>query len=193
MEAVEYRRRASIQEKGDTLWRAYPDRLEYYREDGVLRGVVPYDKVHKVRLAFTPGRFQQTRFLMELSGARSQVTLNNIHFNGIGRFEDRTDSFFPLVRAVVSGVHGTSPDAKFRAGERPAYYAFQLSFVLFALAFLALVLIALPVVLGNFVVSVLVKLAVIAVSLPLMFSWVVNARPRRFDPVSGLEGVLSAR
>lgn len=193
MEATEYRRRASIQEKGETLWRALPDRLEYYASDGALRGVVPYDKVQKVRLAFAPGRFQQTRFLMELTGARSQVTLTNVHFVGIGQFEDRTDSFFPLVRAVVAGVQAASPSATFQAGERPAFYLLQLAFVVAALGLLALVLIGLPLVPGNFTLSAIVKLAVIAVSLPLLLSWIMHARPRRFDPDNGLEAVLSAR
>ena len=108
MEVTEYRRRASIQEQGETLWRAFPDRLEFYSEDGALRGVVPYSKVQQVRLAFAPGRFQRTRFLMELTGAQSRLTLTNVHFKGVGRFEDRTASFFPLVRAVVTGIHGAN-------------------------------------------------------------------------------------
>ena len=73
MDAIEYSRRASVAEKGETLWRALPDRLEYYAPDGALKGVVPYDKVRRVRLAFAPGRLQQKRFLMELSGGRSRL------------------------------------------------------------------------------------------------------------------------
>jgi hypothetical protein len=34
---------------------------------------------------------------------------------------------------------------------------------------------------------------VILFTLPVLFSWVVNARPRRFDPATGLEKVLTAR
>jgi len=193
MEVTEYRRRASIQEQGETLWRALPDRLEFYSEDGALRGVVPFSKVQQVRLAFAPGRFQRTRFLMELTGAQSRLTLTNVHFKGVGRFEDRTASFFPLVRAVVAGIHAANPLARFRAGERPAFYFLQLAFVLGALGLLALVLIGLPLVPGNFVLSAIVKLAVIVVSLPLLLSWILHAWPRRFDPVTGLEAVLSAR
>lgn len=193
METIEYRRRASIQDKGETLWRAFPDRLEYVSADGARTGVIPYDKVRCVRLAFAPGRLQRTRFLMQLSGARSQVTLTNMHFRGVGDFEDRTDAFFDLVRAVVTGVHAARPDAAFRAGEKPAYYFLMLAFVLAAFSFMALVLIALPLVPGNFTVSVIIKLALILFSLPLLFSWVIHARPRRFDPATGLEAVLSAR
>lgn len=182
MEVTEYRRRASIQEKGEMLWRALPDRLEYHSEDGALRGVVPYEKVTKVRLAFAPGRLQQGRFLMEVSGARSRITLTNMHFKSFGDFEDRTVSFFPLVRAVVSGVATARPAAEFRAGERPAYYFGLLAFVIVVFALMALVLIALPVVPGNFTLSAIIKLGILIFSLPLLFSWAIKARPRRFDP-----------
>jgi len=193
VEEIEYRRRASIQEKGETVWRAFPDRLEYHDAGGALRGVVPFDRVTRVRLAFAPGRLQQKRFLMELSGTRSQFNLSNMHFKGIAQFEDRTDTFFPLVRAVVAGVHAANPNAAFRAGEKPAYYVFLLAFVLVVYALLALVLFTLPVVPGNFTISILIKLGIILVSLPLLLSWGIHARPRRFDPETGLEAVLSAR
>jgi hypothetical protein len=193
VEEIEYRRRASIQEKGETVWRAFPDRLEYHDAGGALRGVVPFDRVTRVRLAFAPGRLQQKRFLMELSGTRSQFNLSNMHFKGIAQFEDRTDTFFPLVRAVVAGVHAANPNASFRAGEKPAYYVFLLAFVLVVYALLALVLFTLPVVPGNFTISILIKLGIILVSLPLLLSWGIHARPRRFDPETGLEAVLSAR
>ena len=193
MEAIEYRRRASIQEKGESLWRALPDRLECYAPDGTLRRTIPYDRVKKVRLAFAPGRLQTERFLMELSGVQSQVTLTNMHFQGIGQFENRSDSFFALARAVVDGVHAANPAAAFRAGEKPAYYFLMLAFVLGAFALMALVLLALPLAPGNFTISAIVKLGIILVSLPLLFSWAVKSRPRRFDPETGLEAVLSAR
>ncbi|MCA8902698.1 MAG: hypothetical protein KDA53_15775 [Hyphomonas sp.] len=193
MEPVDYSRRMSIQEKGDMLWRAFPDRLEYYAPDGALRGVVPYDKVKSVRLAFAPGRTQRSRFLMQLSGARSQVTVSNMHFKGFGNFEDRWDTFEPLVRAVVAGVNKANPAAQFRAGEKPALYYLMLAFVAASFGLLGTVILALPLVPGNVTLSVVVKAAIILFSLPLLFSWLVNARPRRFDPVDGLDAVLAAR
>jgi len=39
----------------------------------------------------------------------------------------------------------------------------------------------------------MIKAVVILFTLPLLFSWAVNARPRRFNPASGLENVLAAR
>lgn len=193
MTAVEYRRRASLTETGEVLWRAFPDRLEQYGPDGTLRMTVPYRNVQAVRLAFAPGRFQTSRFLMELQGTRSQLVLSNMHFAGIGNFEDRSETFLPLVRTVVTGIAAANPAARFTAGERPAYYWLMLGFNAFAFGMLALLLLTLPIVPGNISASVIIKGVVILFTLPLLFSWAVNARPRRFDPATGLEKVLTER
>jgi hypothetical protein len=176
MQVVEYRRRASLADKGEAVWRAYPDRL-----------------VKQLRLGFTPGRFHTTRFLMDLTGTKSRLVITNLHVGGIGALEDRSDSFFALVRAVVAGVHRANPEAAFLAGEQPAIYWLLLAFNLAAFAMLALVVTFLPIVPGNVSASVIVKAVVILSSLPLMMSWLVNARPRRFDPHADLEKVIAAR
>jgi hypothetical protein len=193
MDIVEYRRRSSILEKGEIVWQALPDRMEVYDERGTLQQVIPYEKVLKVRLAFAPGRLQSERFLMELSGTRSQVILSNMHFRAISDFETRNETFLPLVRAVVRGVAEANPNADFRAGERPALYWLMLVFVLAVFSLLALILFGLPLGDGNFSVTVILKLGIILISLPLLFSWAIKARPRRFDPETGLDAVISAR
>ncbi|WP_291202241.1 hypothetical protein [Hyphomonas sp.] len=193
MEVVEYRRRASLADTGEAVWRAYPDRLEQAGPGGTLVTTVPYRAVKRLRLGFTPGRFQTTRFLMELTGTKSRLVITNLHAGGIGALEDRSDTFFALVRAVVAGVHRTNPDAAFMAGEQPAIFWLLLAFNLAAFTMLALVVTHLPIVPGNISASVIIKAVVILFSLPLMMSWLVNARPRRFDPQAGLEKVIAAR
>jgi hypothetical protein len=193
MSAVEFCRRASVSETDETLWRAHDDRLEQIGPDGQLVLTVPYSYVRRVRLAFAPGRMQQTRFLAELTGARSQLTLTSMHFKGIGSFEDRFDTFEPLIRKVVAGVAAANPSAEFRAGERPAYYGLMLVFNILAFGFLALVVLALPISIGDVSMTSLIKLGIVLISLPLMFSWAVNSRPRRFDPARDLDKVLAAR
>lgn len=193
MQVVEYRRRASLADTGEAVWRAYPDRLEQAGPDGTLVTTVPYRAVKRLRLGFTPGRFQTTRFLMELTGTKSRLVITNLHAGGIGALEDRSDTFFALVRAVVAGVHRTNPDAAFMAGEQPAIFWLLLAFNLAAFTMLALVVTHLPIVPGNISASVIIKAVVILFSLPLMMSWLVNARPRRFDPQAGLEKVIAAR
>lgn len=193
MDAIEFRRRASVNQASETLWRAHDDRLEQVAPDGQLVLTVPYCRVRRIRLAFAPGRMQRTRFLAELTGARSQLSLTSMHFKGIGNFEDRFDTFEPLIRKVVAGVAAANPSAEFRAGERVAYYWLMLLFNILAFAFLALVVFALPISFGDISLTSLIKLGIILFCLPLLFSWAINARPRRFDPVRNLDTVLAAR
>ncbi len=191
MEPVEYHCRNSLVDQSAIVWRAYPDRMEYGFDDGAKTGVVPYANVRKVRLSFSPGRFQQRRFVMELTGQTSHLVLTNLHYVSIGNFENRSGTFFPLVRAVVEGVHRANPSASFRAGQKPVAYIFLLAFVIAALALLVAVVVSLPLVPGNVTLSAIAKLAVIAFSLPLMYQWTVRGFPRRFDPATDLDKVLS--
>jgi len=193
MQVVEYRRRASLADKGEAVWRAHADRLEQIAPDGTLLTTVAYGAVRRLRLGFTPGRFHTTRFLMELTGTKSRLVITNLHAGGIGALEDRSEGFFNLVRAVVAGVQRAGPDAEFVAGEQPAIYWLLLAFNLAAFTLLVLVVTHLPIVPGNVSASVLIKSVLILFSLPLMLSWLVNARPRRFDPQEGLEKVIAAR
>lgn len=193
MDAVEYRRRASIAEPGEYLWRAFDDHLEQIAPDGRLVSTVPYRNVRKVRVAFAPGRMQQTRYLMELSGQGSRLVLTNMHFVGFAQFEDRFSTFAPLMRKVIEGVSRANPAAEFQAGEKVSYYWLMMLFNAAAFGLLALVLFALPVGVGDFTTSAILKLVVILFSLPLMFGWATKAFPRRFDPHTGLDKVLAAR
>ncbi|MBA3069741.1 MAG: hypothetical protein FP825_14825 [Hyphomonas sp.] len=193
MSGTEYRRRASISKNSEVLWRACSDRLEQIAPDGTLVLTVPYRNVRKVRLAFAPGRFQTTRFLMDLRGETSRLILTNMHFEGFGRFEDRTETFFPLVREVVAGVAAANPAAQFSAGEEPLLYGLMLGLNVAAFSMLALLILYLPIVPGNVSLSAMVKLGIVIFTLPLLLSWAVNARPRRFDPVRDIDKVLDAR
>ena len=167
MTAIEYRRRASIAQKSEVLWRAWPDRLEQVGDDGVVQSLVPFRNVRSVRISFAPGRLQRERFLIELTGASSRLVITNMHFLGFGQFENRASTFFPLVRHVVNGVRIANPAADFRAGEQPLLYWFMLGFTFAVFAFLLLVVLSLPLAPGNVTVSVLIKDGLILFSLPL--------------------------
>lgn len=193
MSETEYRRRASISKNSEVLWRACSDRLEQIAQDGTLMLTVPYRNVRKVRLAFAPGRFQTSRFLMDLRGETSRLILTNMHFEGIGRFEDRSETFFPLVREVVAGVAAANPAARFSAGEEPVLYGLMFGLNVAAFSMLALLILYLPIVPGNVSLSAMIKMGIVIFTLPLLLSWAVNARPRRFDPVRDIDKVLDAR
>jgi hypothetical protein len=192
MAVIEYRRRASIAQKSEVLWRAYPDRLEQVGPDGGAQAIVPFRNVRKVRVAFAPGRLQTQRFLMELTGASSRLVLTNMHFQGIGQFENRSDSFFPLVRHVVNGVRTANPTAEFRAGEQPALYWLLLGFTLAVFGLLLLIILSLPLAPGNLTVSIAIKSGIILFSLPLLMSWAIKARPRRLRLDGDLDRMLAS-
>jgi hypothetical protein len=44
------------------------------------------------------------------------IVLSNLHFVGLGRFEDRTGSYLPFLRALVRGVGERSPGARLVSG-----------------------------------------------------------------------------
>lgn len=193
MDYQDYRQRISALEKGDVLWRAYPDRLEKLGPDGSLQQTISYARVRRVRIAWAPSRAQPGRLLMELSGARSRVTLSNMHYMGIARFEDRSESFYPLLWMVALGVRRANPAAIFRAGERAEIYWPLLMFSLAALAMLAGVLFALPVNAGDFGTSAILKIGFVLILVPVLIGWAWKSRPRTFDPDIDLDEMVAIR
>ena len=193
MDYKDYRQRISALEKGEVLWRAYPDRLEKFGADGILQQTIPFDRVRRVRIAWAPSRSQPGRLLMELSGSRSRVTLSNMHYAGLADFEDRSERFYPLIWMVTLGVRRANPAAEFRAGERVEFY-WPLLLVSFGmLAVLASVLFALPVNAGNLAATSILKGVFILISLPLLFGWAWKSRPRSFDPDTDLDEMVAIR
>ncbi len=193
MDHKEFRQRLSALEQGETLWRAYPDRLEKHGADGALQLTVPYDKVRRVRVAWAPSRGQPGRLLMELTGGHSRIALSNMHFAGFANFEDRAESFYPLVWQVVLGVRRANPAAKFRAGERAELYWPLLCFAFGALALLGTVIFTLPIGAGDVAISALIKGGFILIALPLLLGWAWKSRPRKFAPDTDLDEMVTIR
>ncbi|AXE64269.1 hypothetical protein BBF93_08565 [Hyphomonas sp. CACIAM 19H1] len=193
MENKEFRQRISAFEKGEILWRAYPDRLEKHGADGALQLTIPYDRVRRVRIAWASSRAQPGRLLMELTGERSRVTISNMHYAGFANFEDRAETFYPMMWQVALGVRRSNPGAEFRAGERAEIYWPLLSFAFGALVMLAGVLLALPIGAGNIPASVFIKGGFVLIALPLLLGWAWKARPRKFNPDTDLEEMIAIR
>ncbi|MBY9067654.1 hypothetical protein K1X12_12150 [Hyphomonas sp. WL0036] len=131
--------------------------------------------------------------MLELSGQTSRVTLSNMHFAGIGNFEDRSESFYPFLWLIALGVRRESPHAVFRAGERPELYWPLLAFAIGGLALLVAVLWALPIGAENAGTAALIKGIVILGSLPLLAGWAWKSRPREFDPEHDLDELVAIR
>ncbi len=89
MPVTEYRRRGSLSQQDEVLWRAHPDRLEQIGADGAVERTVLFRNIQRVRLASAPRRTQPSRFLMELGAARTRHVLSNTHFEESG--DDQID------------------------------------------------------------------------------------------------------
>lgn len=192
-DAREYRQRVSILEREETLWKAYPDRLERIAPDGTRSLTVPYEAVKRVRVAWAPSRAQPGRLLLELSGSRSRITISNMHFAGVASFEDRSEAFYPMLWMVALGVRRANPQAEFRAGERPEYYWPLLVFAFAALALLAAVLFSVPVSGGDIAFTMVIKGVLILLGIPLLLGWAWKSWPRRFDPETDIDELVTIK
>jgi hypothetical protein len=87
----------------------------YWEEDDA-RGYMAYADVRYVQLnpdiTFATDRAQCV--LRDVTGR--MLTLTSHHFEGLGRFRNRAETYAPLVRAVLHRVATDAPEAKFEAG-----------------------------------------------------------------------------
>jgi hypothetical protein len=193
MDIKEYRQRTSAFEKGEVLWQAYADRLEKHGPDGALQLTIPYERVRRVRIAWAPSRGQPGRLLMELTGSVSSVTISNMHYADFANFEDRAETFYPMLWLVALGVRRANPAAEFRAGERAELYWPLVCFAFGALAMLAALLFSLPIGGGNITACAVIKIGLIVIALPVLLGWAWKSRPRKFNPDTDLDELVAIR
>lgn len=172
---IAYGKRENLFEKGERRWVVESGGLrQSWPQGGDL--VLRWADVREIRLTYAPTRFKTWRHKLILRGPAGAWVIDNVHFAGIGSFEDRTEAFAPFVLACVERVAALAPGATARLGSAPLAYWAQLLFVGAAFALLALVVVALPV---SFSGMVWVKLALVAAMLPVLAAFVVRSRPRR--------------
>lgn len=179
MDGPSYSRRSNIFEKAEWVWVPDSDGIRETDPRG-RHGLIPWEDILQVRLAFAPTGAKPWRYLMELKlRSGGKLTVDNVHFAGAGSFEDRTATYLPFVDAVLDRLRRWRPNVKVRAGSSPGAYWLQLLFVGAAFSLLAAVLLALP---GVTIPGIAwVKLAIIAVSLPLLVRWAWRSYPRLCD------------
>ena len=172
---IAYARRENLFEKGERRWVVEAEGLrQSWPQGGEL--LLRWAEVREIRLTFAPTRFKPWRHKLTLRGPGGAWVIDNVHFAGVGSFEDRSDSFGPFVLACVERVAALAPGATARLGSAPLAYWAQLLSVAAACSLLAMVVITLPV---SFSGMVWVKLALVAAMLPVLLTFVVRSRPRR--------------
>lgn len=171
---IVYAKRENLFEKTERRWAVEPEGLRQVQEGGP--GVLmPWSAVREIRLTYAPTRAKTWRHKLTLRVSRGSWVIDNVHFAGIGSFEDRSASFGPFVLACVEHVRDAAPGAVARLGSDPLAYWAQMGFVTVMFVLLAAVVVALPV---NFTGLIWVKLGLIAVMLPVLAGFMVKSWPR---------------
>jgi hypothetical protein len=177
---VSFAKRESLIRHGETVYRAEPDALVVRRPDGSERRMAWAD-VRSVRAEFSPDLTKEARIVFVLRGRSGRIAINNLHFRGLGDFEDRTAGFLPLVLEAVERIRAAAPDAAAALGARRIAYVVQIAVTGGLLVALAGVLMVLPVGEGAFNWG---KLLLVLAFLPVFVHWIAVSKPRRvaMDP-----------
>lgn len=133
-------KREHIGESHQRLWQVTPQGLTIIDADA--RPVrIDYRDIQSLRIAYAPTQLKLWRYVAELTlnSGRSFV-IDNGHYQGIGDFEERSDSFRLMIEALFSALKQHNPDAALITGEHSARhwgYSIMLCLSLLLLAWVA--------------------------------------------------------
>lgn len=108
-----YSFRRSILEKEKT-YTLYPDRLEIHGE-GSPPEVHRLAQVEKVHIKYERSK-QRAYYQCFIHTPRDKISLRHVHFGGIGRIQERSETYTPFVRALLRAVAQQNPRATLKAG-----------------------------------------------------------------------------
>ena len=173
---AQYAFRRSILEREKT-YTLYPDRLEIQGE-GAPHEVFPLTQVSEVHLKYDRSK-QRAYYNCFIHTPARRVCLRHVHFAGIGRFENRRETYTPFVRALLQAVARQNPGATLRAGSLFNFVMCIIFLPLLAgMGVLSLTLNSWPGALG------VAFLALICISV------IPRSRPRTVDPANPPANVL---
>jgi hypothetical protein len=178
MTAVIYRRRHSALSRGEREWRVEEGGLVSVGASGHERRWAWKDFV-SVRLCHAPTRLKPWRYTFEAQFRNGQkVLIDNGHYVGPGRFEERSDTYTPFVLSLVSRLSAANPKLRALIGETQKRYFLLMLGALLGLGLLAYVLIAVRTPLDALPYANGVKLVLVLAMLPVFWRWVARALPR---------------
>jgi hypothetical protein len=161
-------------------------------------GSVPLSDIIAVRVYTVPGMRSlaygtltpASRWCSILCRDGRKMVLVNLHFLGLGRFEDRSATYVPFVRAVIGNVAARYPQTPVLAGMPPSWWwSWFLTFAVLAFALSALVLLtgigmALDGELTWSTAGVVLVFAILAIGPVRYVRWLWQHRPHPLDPTS---------
>jgi len=186
-EIVAYRRRTSVLE-AEREYRVEPDALVIAESGTGGERRLPWSEVRRIRLSYAPTEFKLGRYILALAfGSGEKVQVDNMHWRGLGDFEDRSGSYRAFAAATAGRVAALAPAAKAEAGAPAWSWVIQILFLASAMTLLSFVVIGLGAFGGAFE---LVRMALVVAMLPAAAVWMVRARPRPLDLNALPESVL---
>jgi hypothetical protein len=178
MQPVIYRRRHSALSRGEREWRVEEGGLVSIGASGHERRWAWKDFL-SVRLCFAPTRLKPWRYTFEAQFKNGQkVLIDNGHYLGPGRFEERSAAYTAFMRALLAKLGAANPKLRALIGETQKRYFFLMLAALVGLGALAFVIIAVPTPLDALPYAAMVKLGLILAMLPVFWRWVMRAMPR---------------
>lgn len=175
---MNYRRRHNALSRGEREWRVEEGGLASVGASGHVRRWAWKDFV-SVRLCHEPTRLKPWRYTFHAQFKNGEkVAIDNGHYLGPGRFEERSAEFTPFVRALLERLHIANPKLRALIGETQKRYFFLMLGALLGLCVLAYVLIAVPTPLDALPFSGALKLLLILAMLPVFWGYVARAMPR---------------
>jgi hypothetical protein len=110
---AQYTFRRSILEK-DKTYTLYPDRLEIHGE-GSRPEAYELAQVETVHLKYERSK-QRAYYNCFIHTRAKTISLKHVHFGGIGRIQDQSETYTPFVRALLQAVAQQNPRATLKAG-----------------------------------------------------------------------------
>jgi hypothetical protein len=157
--------------EGDTLWMCV---------EGQPDVPLPLSAILRLRLSYEPSRFEKNLFRCRLYNTGGKcATIQNIHYQGIASFGDRTDTYLPFVRALITRLASVNPRCEFISGTSRLVWWLYAIYLALAFVALAFALILLYSAIGP---TSLFKLLVIAFFIPTLYRWFKRNRPGKFSP-----------
>ncbi len=174
-----YRKKKNFFEKAEWEWILQPDVLVEKSPAGSERRL-PWAEVLHARLVFSPTRSQTWRHYFQVHYRNgSSLEIDNVHFKNFGMCEDRSKDYSPFVLAALHLIAKHSPQAGLTLGLKPWVYAAGLIMMISAVLVLAYAVLMLPMPLGSWAMTALVKSSLILIAVPSLFLWAMRTRPRK--------------
>lgn len=188
-----YRRRHNAFSRGEREWRVEDGALSSIGVSGHARRWAWNDFV-SVRLCREPTRLKPWRYVFEAQFKNGQkVVIDNGHYVGPARFEERSESYTPFICALLAKLHAANPKLRALTGETPKRYFALMLFALLGLGAFAFAVIAIPTPFDAQRFAGVAKLLIVLAMVPVFWGLVARAMPRGVSLDSVPDHALPAR